>query len=154
MLGLRWVFVGGTGIEGPAPFPLTNPAADTDHQDDTGMKHSRLCRLAMTGGDLAWSGRAALCERNRSGPMHCVNEADFLLLPLYVSMKIIFQKLPVSWFHRSSYVSQADSMLMCQALVEVLLCIRIYISSISLVRKCVLVSFCCVTIPPPSKVIS
>lgn len=108
LLGLRWVFVGGTGIEGPALFPLTNPAADTDHQDDTGMKHSCLCRSAMTGGDFAGSGRAALWEINRSGPMHCVNEADFLLLPLSVSLKIIFQKLPVSWFHRSIYVIQAD----------------------------------------------
>jgi len=119
-LGLRWVFVGGTGVEGPAPFPLTNPSADTDHQDDTRMKHSHLCRSATTGGDFAGSGRAALCERNRSGPMHCVNEADFLFLPLSVSMKIIFQKLPVSWFHRSNYVIQTDYMLTCQALVEVL----------------------------------
>lgn len=101
-------FVGETGVEGPSPVPLTNHTVDTDHQDDTEMKHSHLCRSAMTGGDFAGSGIVALCERTRSGPMHCINEAEFLFLPLSVSMKIIFQKLPVSWFHRCNYVIQTD----------------------------------------------
>lgn len=60
--------MGGIGVEGPASFPLTDPAADVAHQDGTGMKYSYMCRSAMTGGDLAGSRRAALCQRTRSGP--------------------------------------------------------------------------------------